>query len=180
MNKDYLETKKYLKGIGKSTFVEFYNELKDSKYDKIRKAAIEKKWSTNSINSKLNYGKAIFSNNLSRIALEIVISSNARDTTIDLATNIFKKEFPSEIITTIRFIRPEFIFGEEIIKKLFQGYEIIYQYHFEKFIIDWYIPELKLAIEFDEKYHNGKIEIDAQREKHIKKKLNCNFLRFKE
>lgn len=180
MNQDYLSTKKILNGIGKSTFVEFYYELKASDYEKIRKAGHKKNWTTNSINSKVNCGKAIFNKKYPRIALEIIISSKARNTTIELASNIFKNEFPNEVIPTIRFIRPEFVFEEEIIKKIFYGYDINSQYHFEKYIIDWYIPELKLAIEFDEKYHDGKIEIDAKRQTYIEEKLNCKFLRFKE
>lgn len=45
--------------------------------------------------------------------------------------------------------------------------------------IDFYLPEYKLAIEYDEQQHNGeknKIK-DKQREEEIKNELHCDFIR---
>ena len=67
------------------------------------------------------------------------------------------------------------------LEKLY-GYNIIRQYTIEGYFIDGYIPELNLAIEIDEKYHNSgkQLEKDKYREEEIKKCLNCDFLRIKD
>lgn len=78
--------------------------------------------------------------NWQKNALEIILSSRSDEKTINNALEIFSKEYPNEELKSIRFIRPEFIFGENIIEKLFDGYTIYKQYRVEKYIIDWYIP----------------------------------------
>jgi very-short-patch-repair endonuclease len=45
------------------------------------------------------------------------------------------------------------------------------------FFIDAYFPDIKLAIEVDEPYHDQQKETDSEREKEIKKMLDCTFLR---
>ena len=56
-----------------------------------------------------------------------------------------------------RMHRKEYHFNE-IIENLFNKYKIIPQFQVMNYRIDWYIPELKLAIEYDEKYHENQIE----------------------
>lgn len=47
----------------------------------------------------------------------------------------------------------------------------------DKYRVDYYIPSLKLAIEYDEDCHSYTIEDDSYREKYIIDKINCKFLR---
>ena len=79
--------------------------------------------------------------------------------------------------------RAEFVFGEEIVERLFSGYTIIRQFPVfgGKYRIDWYIPELRLAIEFDEAHHASpsNAAADAARQAEIEAALNCRFLRYK-
>jgi hypothetical protein len=72
--------------------------------------------------------------------------------------------------------RREFKFGEEIVNNLFSGYEIIPQFQVQDYFVDWYIPELKLAVEFNEKHHKYKKREDAKRQKTIEKLLGCRFV----
>ena len=78
--------------------------------------------------------------------------------------------------------RKEYIFGEDIIYNLFDDYIIIPQYSVlgGKYFIDWYIPQLKLAIEFDEDNHKYKLEEDMKRHREIEEHLGCNFIRYKD
>ncbi|EEO8179070.1 hypothetical protein G7D34_003701 [Salmonella enterica] len=48
--------------------------------------------------------------------------------------------------------------------------------------VDFYIPSIKLAIEFDENYHTGfdQIRADRRREEVVKTILHCEFIRFSE
>ena len=48
------------------------------------------------------------------------------------------------------------------------------------YFLDGYIPELNLAIEIDEDWHNNRKERDAIRQKEIEEELGCNFLRIKD
>ena len=77
----------------------------------------------------------------------------------------------------------EYRFGEDIVKKLFDGYKIHSQYVVEstEYRLDWYIPELNIAIEHDDVYHNTKSQIDAdkKRQKEVENILRCRFLRYK-
>lgn len=66
---------------------------------------------------------------------------------------------------------------KQILDKLEQElkYKILRQYECEGYFIDGYIPEINLAIEIDEKPKNK--EKDIEREKTIKNKLGCEFMR---
>jgi len=80
-------------------------------------------------------------------------------------------------------VRHEYIFGEDIVSKLFNGYEVMPQFKVLGYRLDWYIPELKLAIEFDEPQHfvGGRLKDECiDRQKEIEKLLGCKFLRFKQ
>ena len=79
--------------------------------------------------------------------------------------------------------RPEFVFGEEIVERLFAGYTIIRQFPVfgGRYRIDWYVPELRLAIEFDEAHHTSPANAaaDAARQSEIEAALGCRFLRYR-
>lgn len=67
------------------------------------------------------------------------------------------------------------------IKKCFRDEEMISQYKVNKYFIDLYFPEYKLAIECDETQHNvitNKLK-DIERENIIKNNLDCTFIRYK-
>ena len=76
--------------------------------------------------------------------------------------------------------RMEYQFGNEIIKNLFSNFKIVPQLPVlgGKYRIDWYIPELKLAIEFDEPYHLRTIEKDQIRQEEIEGEIGCKFARY--
>ena len=81
-------------------------------------------------------------------------------------------------------VRHEYCFGEDIVNKLFSGYEIISQFKVfgGEFSIDWYVPELKLAIEFDEDQHfiGGELRKECiERQRRVEQALGCRFLRYK-
>jgi very-short-patch-repair endonuclease len=69
---------------------------------------------------------------------------------------------------------------ECIHKKQILGIRFRRQYSIGKYIVDFYSPQLKLAIEIDGKSHDtqSKQEYDAIREKEIKQ-LGINILRFR-
>ncbi len=63
------------------------------------------------------------------------------------------------------------------------GFKIYRQFEVEGYFIDGYIPKLKLAIEIDEKDSHRKSKVkdkDIQRQKEIKRKLECEFFRIKD
>lgn len=77
--------------------------------------------------------------------------------------------------------RREFVFGRDIVFNMFSEYQIHSQYPvLGKYRIDWYIPELKLAIEFDEAHHGYQSEQDKIRQAEIERELGCKFVRYKD
>jgi very-short-patch-repair endonuclease len=54
------------------------------------------------------------------------------------------------------------------------------QYVVSNYRIDFYLPVLNLAVEYDENHHRYKQHKDKMREKEIKNILGCSFLRVKE
>ena len=78
--------------------------------------------------------------------------------------------------------RKEFAFGKDIVENLFSDYTIIRQHSAlnGSYKIDWYIPELKLAIEYDEYPHSYRKEEDTTRQQAIEAELGCRFIRYKE
>jgi len=51
------------------------------------------------------------------------------------------------------------------------------QYPVDQYYIDGYFPDLKIAVEIDEPYHERQKEEDSIRETHIKSELDCEFFR---
>ncbi len=81
--------------------------------------------------------------------------------------------------TEIFISRQETEFGKELknfIKTIY-NLEVETQYPVKNYRLDFYIPELNLAIEFDEKHHKYQKEKDEKRENEIKDILNCKFAR---
>jgi very-short-patch-repair endonuclease/biotin operon repressor len=84
----------------------------------------------------------------------------------------------TEIFTS----RQEIEFGKELknfIKTIY-NLEVQTQYFVKNYKLDFYIPELNLAIEFDEKHHKYQKEEDKKRANEIKNILNCKFVRVSE
>jgi len=95
--------------------------------------------------------------------------------------NIIKISSDFGINTTIQkniCIEAEIIYN---IKLAFKNEKSEDQYHVDGFKIDLYFEVYKLAIECDENHHNKEINKikDIEREKYIKEKLGCEFIRFK-
>jgi very-short-patch-repair endonuclease len=66
------------------------------------------------------------------------------------------------------------------IKTVFKNEKMINQHFIDKYKVDLYFPDYKLAIECDEKYHNNVCQKnkDNIREQYIKENLFCKFIRF--
>ncbi|WP_299009280.1 DUF559 domain-containing protein [uncultured Tenacibaculum sp.] len=176
-----LKVKENLKTVGKATFVKYYSSFKEENRDNIitKFSENKEKWKKASKATKASAGIRIFNENNHKLALNMIISSCGVDEEVVLQANkIFNEEFENEEMLNYRFIKAEFSFGEDIIRKLFSNYRIESQYPVLNYKIDWYIPELKLAIEFDEKHHKKNEKLDYKRQKEIEKKLGCKFLRY--
>lgn len=67
------------------------------------------------------------------------------------------------------------------LQTVFADIKMILQYRVDPYIIDIYLPDYNISIEFDEHYHNTTIQtkLDNIKEKYIKNKINCSFIRVK-
>ena len=63
-------------------------------------------------------------------------------------------------------------------KRQVEGIRFLRQYSVNKFVIDFYAPEIKLAIEVDGCSHIGKEKYDMERQKYIEN-FNIMVIRFK-
>lgn len=177
---DWERLRRDIRTLGMKTFVKYYDAFENKSISEIKEVFREhEKWVDNSINTKASIGKKFFNDQNQKLALELILSSNSGEYTIEKAVEIYTEKYPGEEINKVRFIRPEFIFGKEIIEKLFYGFIIEKQYKVSQYLIDWYIPELNIAIEFDEKYHYKNSIKDKERQNYIENKLGCKFLRYK-
>jgi very-short-patch-repair endonuclease len=63
----------------------------------------------------------------------------------------------------------------------YKGENIKRQYMCDKYRIDLYFIDYKIAVECDELHHDTQVnkQLDSKREEFIKRKLNCEFIRFK-
>jgi very-short-patch-repair endonuclease len=64
------------------------------------------------------------------------------------------------------------------ISEIFKDFNIKKQYRVNKYLIDLYFIDYKIAVECDEEHHKSNIKNDKEREEIIKKELNCCFIRF--
>jgi phage anti-repressor protein/very-short-patch-repair endonuclease len=76
--------------------------------------------------------------------------------------------------------RKELLFEINLIELLDGVTKIIPQYSVLDYRIDFYLPDLKIAIEYDEKHHNSKKKQDEDRQKQIQEVLKCDFIRVDE
>jgi very-short-patch-repair endonuclease len=65
------------------------------------------------------------------------------------------------------------------------NYDVIRQYPVKRrgrlyYFIDFYIPDLNVAIEYDERGHKYQTDKDTNRQKFIENRLGCSFIRIKE
>lgn len=86
-------------------------------------------------------------------------------------------EFGLSLETKYISLETEFVYK---FRKVFKGEEIIDQYKVDIYAIDIYLPEYKLAIEYDEDRHKFQQEEDKLRQEFINKKLDCKFIRIDE
>lgn len=71
-------------------------------------------------------------------------------------------------------------FGE-LLKKSLEGIvEVTTQYRVDKYIVDFYLPDVSLVIEFDEKHHKKQLKEDQERQRFIEGELKVKFIRVKE
>lgn len=149
-----------------------------------------RKWGTNGAivleeNKKKMYVKTIeidsnirvINNNLSFITKDGVLQliSNSEKLTQQQKHEWFTMFGVTNIFTS----RKEIEFGsmlEEALKEL--ELKIVPQYNVDnKYRIDFYIPQLNKAVEYDEQQHQYQEKEDIEREKYIKDKLGCKFIR---
>jgi very-short-patch-repair endonuclease len=83
-----------------------------------------------------------------------------------------------------RYLRKNMTYCEKIVwlhlRKKQLGYRFLRQYSVDHFVIDFYCPELKLAIELDGDVHDepDQIEYDKTRQKYLKA-FGIKFIRIK-
>lgn len=58
--------------------------------------------------------------------------------------------------------------------------DVFSQYRIDNYIVDFYIPEVNLIIEYDEKYHTKIMEKDKKRQKFLEEKMKVKFIRVNE
>lgn len=71
----------------------------------------------------------------------------------------------------------EVLLWQNLKKKLGLGYDFHRQKPISKYIVDFFCPELMLAIEIDGVTHNDKLDRDRIRQNHLEQ-LGISFLRF--
>jgi very-short-patch-repair endonuclease len=69
-----------------------------------------------------------------------------------------------------------------VVYDIFSEYEVIPQYplsngKYNLYVVDFYIPELKLVIEYDEDHHQRIKDKDKKRQTYIENVLGCDFIR---
>jgi very-short-patch-repair endonuclease len=84
-----------------------------------------------------------------------------------------------------RSLRKNMTYCEKIVwsnlRKRQLGYRFLRQYSVDHFVLDFYCPELKLAVEVDGASHNNpeQIEYDIKRQKYLEE-FNIKFVRIKD
>lgn len=122
-------------------------------------------------------------NNIGAMYLMLLFNNGiAKELRCELVSRLKEKDIKIELTNGIRFERKENKFGEQLQETLKPfGIKIETQKSLfdRKYRIDFYLPEYKLAIEYDEQQHNNDINRikDKQREEEIKNELHCDFIR---
>jgi very-short-patch-repair endonuclease len=138
-------------------------------YEKMRKFGINDKYK---IKHKTNGGiqESVF---ITLNAVELILLKSRKPNCIELSSIIglnVKTTYYTAIETDTL----------NCILKTFHGKNMVLQYFVDKYHIDLYFPDQKLAIECDELQHDSKNNItnDKIRELYITEKLQCKFIRF--
>lgn len=115
-------------------------------------------------------------------AIELCMGIKKNPLSKNILKFLFNLKNGNEINLKINDYRKEIKFGIDIIYNLFSNYKIYEQYpvYGGTYRVDWYIPELNLAIEYDELHHIYNKEQDEERQKIIEKELKCKFIRYTE
>ena len=122
-------------------------------------------------------------NNIGAMYLMLLFNNGiAKELRCELVSRLKEKDIKIELTNGIRFERKENKFKEQLQETLKPfGIKIETQKTMESnnYRIDFYLPEYKLAIEYDEQQHNSDInkEKDKKREKEIENELHCEFIR---
>lgn len=74
-------------------------------------------------------------------------------------------------------IRPEYSFGDLLAGILSGVTEIRPQFRVRNWRVDFYLPALKLIVEYDEPWHKCRVQRDLSRQSQIEKILGAEFLR---
>ena len=109
----------------------------------------------------------------------IKLVDTMKDKNIKIAKDILTEYFGTKEDFIILSARKEINFLEALEKGL-EPFNIkgIRQYNIDKYRIDYYIPSLNIAIEYDENGHaNYTYEEHEGRQKYIENKLGCRFIR---
>lgn len=95
-------------------------------------------------------------------------------------TKIYNKgsEKPKRRILRNNPTLPEEILWLSLNKRQIHGFRFLRQYSINHFVVDFYCPKLKLAIELDGDSHEGKEVYDKIREEYIRS-LKIKIIRFK-
>jgi len=94
-----------------------------------------------------------------------------------VAKKMGEKFDPAYIVAPIR---KELIFGDALKKALDGICDVMRQMNVHGYRIDFYLPEVNIAIEYDERLHKYRKEYDKQRQKEIEKVIGCSFIRVSE
>ena len=94
-------------------------------------------------------------------------------------TKLFNKKSETEQRKLLRNNMPpaEWLLWKKLNNKQLSGYKFRRQYGIKQFVIDFYCPALKLAIEIDGDSHIDALEYDHNRQKYIES-LGIKLLRF--
>lgn len=111
------------------------------------------------------------------------IASNGKRNPKYIIDNVGKEILDNKFKYNTRSARFEYKFENELrdcVQEI--GYEVLTQYSVckNKYRIDFYIPEIKLAIEYDEDTHRFKNQLDKNRQEEISDTIDCSFIRIKE
>lgn len=118
---------------------------------------------------------------LTKDGLKLYIDNSRKTKKLSLVMTIYNHMLELEgegklpIILTDRFEDSFFNDLEDALNEL--GVELDKQYHVSDYFIDGYLPEYKLAIEYDEEQHKYNVEEDMRRENEIAQELGCGFIR---
>ena len=111
---------------------------------------------------------------LTMTGLNTVLTSSMKYSSIDLSSKLGMN-------LNFKNVRGEEEFGS-LLNKIFKNETIIDQFYIEKYQyrLDFYFPDFKLAIEYDEPFHINQVAKDIVRMNKVTESLQCTFIRHSE